>query len=112
MTRKEEKRAQFEADEFGAYLGDYNDIIALEKAMENVDTVLFISSGNQGNRMQEHKNVIDTAKKVGVKNIAYTSRALKDRTTLANKLMLEHFETEDYIKKVAYNISFSETHCI
>ena len=99
LTRNEEKRSAFQSKGFNAYLGDYNDINALEKAMENLDTVLLISSGDQGNRMQEHKNVVDTAKKAGVKNIAYTSRALKDRTTLCNKLMSEHFETEDYIKE-------------
>ncbi len=99
ITRKDEKRLEFQSKGFNAFLGDYNDIIALEKAMENVDIVLLVSSGDQGDRMQEHKNVIDTAKKSGVKNIAYTSRALQDRTTLANKLMLEHFETEDYIKE-------------
>lgn len=103
ITRKEEKRLEFHFKGFNAYLGEYNDIVALEKAMENVDTVLLISSGDQGDRMQEHKNVIDTAKKCGVKNIAYTSRALKDRTTLANKLMLEHFETEDYITQSGLN---------
>jgi len=103
ITRKEEKRAEFQAKGFNAYLGDYNDIIALKKAMENVDTVLLISSGDQGDRMQEHKNVIDTAKKCGVKNIAYTSRALQNRATLVNKLMLEHFETEDYIKESGLN---------
>ena len=65
--------------------------------MEGIDTVLLISSGDQGDRIQEHKNVIDTAKKKGVKHIAYTSRCLNDRNTLANKLMVEHFDTEDYI---------------
>jgi NAD(P)H dehydrogenase (quinone) len=99
ITRKEEKRLELEAKGFNAYLGDYNDTIALEKAMEGVDTVLLISSGDQGNRMQEHKNVIDSAKKAGVESIAYTSRALRDRDTLANQLMVEHFETEDYIKQ-------------
>ena len=103
ITRKEEKRAEFQAKGFNAYLGDYNDIIALKKAMENVDTVLLISSGDQGDRMQEHKNVINIAKKCGVKNIAYTSRALQNRATLVNKLMLEHFETEDYIKESGLN---------
>ena len=99
LTRKEEKRVEFQAKGFQAFLGDYNDIISLEKAMKDVDTVLLISAGDQGDRMQEHKNVIDTAKKAGVKNIAYTSRSLKNRATLCNKLMLEHFETEDYIQQ-------------
>lgn len=103
LTRQEEKRAEFASKGFNAYLGDYNNISALEKAMENVDTVLLISAGDQGNRMQEHKNVIDTAKKTGVTNIAYTSRALRDRMTLSNALMIEHFETEDYIKESGLN---------
>jgi NAD(P)H dehydrogenase (quinone) len=97
ITRKEEKRIEFETKGFTAFLGSYDNVVSLEKAMNGVDTVLLISSGDQGDRMQEHKNVIDTAKKMGVKHIAYTSRCLRDRTTLANKLMIEHFETEDYI---------------
>lgn len=71
--------------------------------MEGVNSVLLISSGDQGDRMQEHKNVINTAKKMGVKNIAYTSRALVDRVTLQNKLMQDHFNTEDYIKESGLN---------
>jgi NAD(P)H dehydrogenase (quinone) len=97
ITRNEEKRGEFQAKGFNAYLGSYDDVIAIEKAMNGVDTVLLISSGDQGDRMQEHKNVIDVAKKMCVKNIAYTSRCLRDRNTLANQLMVEHFDTEDYI---------------
>lgn len=103
ITRKEEKRAGFEAKGFAAFLGSYDDKTSLEKAMFEVDTVLLISAGDQGNRMQEHRNVIDAAVNVGVANIAYTSRSLKDRTTLANNLMADHFETEDYIKESGLN---------
>lgn len=71
--------------------------------MLDVDTVLLISTGDQGDRMQEHRNVIDAAVNVGVPNIAYTSRSLKDQSTLANKLMIDHFETEDYIKESGLN---------
>jgi NAD(P)H dehydrogenase (quinone) len=97
ITRSEEKQLEFQSKGFNAFLGSYDNVEALEKAMDGVDTVLLISSGDQGDRMQEHKNVIDTAKKKGVKHIAYTSRCLNDRNTLANKLMVEHFDTEDYI---------------
>lgn len=99
LTRKEESKIEFEKRGLNAFIGQYSDVQTLEKAMENVDTVLLISSGDQGDRMQEHKNVIDTAKKKGVQNIAYTSRSLKDKNTLVNKLMMEHFLTEDYIKE-------------
>jgi NAD(P)H dehydrogenase (quinone) len=106
ITRKEEKRVEFQSKGFNAFLGNYDDVNALENAMKEVDTVLLISSGDQGDRMREHKNVVDTAKKMGVKCIAYTSRALRDRTTLANKLMAEHFETEDYIKSSGLKYTF------
>ncbi len=58
--------------------------------------------------MQEHRNVVDTAKKCGVQNIAYTSRALRDRTTLQNKLMEDHFNTEDYIKESGLHYTIFE----
>jgi NAD(P)H dehydrogenase (quinone) len=97
ITRKEEKRTEFHSKGFNAYLGNYDNSAALENAMEGVDTVLFISGGDQGDMMQEHKNIVDAAKNKGVKNIAYTSRCLRDKTTLVNQLMVRHFETEDYI---------------
>jgi NAD(P)H dehydrogenase (quinone) len=106
ITRNEEKRTEFEVKGYNAYIGNYDDIASLENAMKGVDTVLLISAGDQGDRMQEHKNVIDTAKKMGVKNIAYTSRCLKDRSTLVNKLMVEHFDTEDYIIASGLNYTF------
>ncbi|SDI47197.1 SDR family oxidoreductase [Winogradskyella thalassocola] len=99
LIRKEERKTEFEQNGLKAFIGQYSDVQSLEKAMENVDIVLLISSGDQGDRVQEHKNVIDTAKKKGVQNIAYTSRSLKDKNTLVNKLMTEHFLTEDYIKE-------------
>lgn len=49
------------------------------------------------------KNVIESAKSVGVANIAYTSRALRDRKTLTNDLMMKHFRTEDLIVKSGLN---------
>jgi NAD(P)H dehydrogenase (quinone) len=97
LGRTEEKRLALAAKGFNAHLGDYDDIASLERAMNAVDTVLLISAGDEGDRMQQHRNVVDAAKKAGVERIAYTSRALRDRTTLVNQLMQEHFDTEDYI---------------
>lgn len=41
---------------------------------------------------------MDAAQKAGVGYLAYTSRALKDPSTLANELMVRHFQTEAYIQ--------------
>ena len=79
-------------------MGDYNDTDSLDNAMRGVDTVLLIAGGDADNALQQHQNVVDAAKKANVRGIAYTSRSLKDRNTLANKLMVRHFLTEDYIK--------------
>lgn len=103
LIRKEEKRKEFEAKGFHAFLGNYDDLDSLQKAMRGVDTVLLISSTDEGDRMQQHHKVVDAAKKTGVANIAYTSRSLKDKSTLSNKLMIEHFDTEDYIKQSGLN---------
>lgn len=99
LSRKDEKLEAMRVNGFNTFKGDYDDIKALEKAMNGADTVLLISSGDEGDRMQQHRNVIDAASKAGVACIAYTSRCLRDRTTLANGLMLDHFYTEDYIKE-------------
>ncbi len=106
LTRNEEKRAALETKGFNAHLGNYDDVATLESAMKGVDTVLLISSGDQGDRMQEHKNVVDSARKMGVAFIAYTGRCLRDRNTLVNQLMVEHFDTEDYIKASGLNYTF------
>ncbi len=103
LVRKEEKQLEFQAKGFNAYQGNYNDVASLERALTGVDTVLLISSGGEGDRMQQHRNVVNTAKELGIGNIAYTSRSLLDRNTLVNKMMSDHFETEDYIKASGLN---------
>lgn len=99
LVRQEEQQSELQSKGLQAFVGNYDDINSLEKAMNGCDKVLLISAGDEGDRMQQHRNVIDTAKKAGVKCIAYTGRNLKDQKTLANKLMVEHFQTEDYIKE-------------
>jgi NAD(P)H dehydrogenase (quinone) len=103
LVRKEDKQIEMQTRGLQAYLGNYDDLNSLEKAMNGVDTVLLISSTDEGDRMQQHRNVVDTTKKIDVKNIAYTSRSLRDKDTLSNQLMLEHFDTEDYIKQSGLN---------
>lgn len=106
LTRKEETQSEFQAKGFQAYLGIYDDLAALETAMEGVNTVLLISAGDEGDRMQQHRNVVEAAKKEGVQGIAYTSRSLRNEATLSNTLMLDHFATEEYIKKSGLRYTF------
>ena len=84
-------------------VGSYDDTASLDKAMQGIEKVLLIAGTDEDNRIKQHQNVVDAAKKAGVQCIAYTSRTLKDRNTIANKLMVGHFQTEDYIKASGLN---------
>ena len=103
LVRDEAKAADLKERGIDIRLGDYDDTASLDRAMQGVEKVLLISGGNAKNGLAQHRNVVDAAKKAGVKCIAYTSRCLKDRNTLVNQMMKRHFETEDYIKESGLN---------
>ncbi|MCX6216765.1 SDR family oxidoreductase [Spirosoma sp.] len=79
-------------------MGSYDDTEALDHAMQGIETLLLIAGTDEQNRVRQHQNVVDAARKATVQRIAYTSRALRDPATLVNQLMMGHFQTEDYIK--------------
>lgn len=74
---------------------DYSQPDALEQAFAGADKVLLISSSEVGQRLAQHRNVIDAAKRAGVSLIAYTSLLHADRSPLA--LADEHKATEAYL---------------
>ena len=78
-------------------LADYTKPETLASALNGIDKLLLISSSEVGQRTPQHKNVIDAAKKAGVKLIAYTSLLHADTSPLA--LAKEHVETETYLKQ-------------
>lgn len=103
MVRDESKAADIKERGVDIRVGDYDNTASLDQAMQGIEKVLLIAGTDEDNRLQQHQNVVDAAKKSGVQCIAYTSRSLKDRNTLANELMLGHFQTEDYIKASGLN---------
>lgn len=96
LVRDDNKAAALKEKGVDIRIGDYDNKSSLDKAMKGIEKVLLVS-GIAGNVLEQHKNVVDAAKKVGVKCIAYTSNCLKDRNTLLSKTMLSHFESEDNI---------------
>lgn len=76
---------------------DYSKPEKLADALKGIDTLLLISSNEIGQRAVQHKNVIEAAKKAGIKRIVYTSLLHADRSTL--NLAGEHLETEEALKK-------------
>ncbi len=103
LVRNENKAADLQKKGINIRVGDYDDTASLNKAMQGIEKVLLISGGNAKNGLEQHQNVVDAAKKAGVKCVAYTSRCLTDKNTSVNGLMKRHFATEDYIKESGLN---------
>ncbi len=97
LVRDENKALDLKAKGVDIRIGSYDDVPSLNRAMQGIDKVLLIAGTDEQKRLQQHQNVIDAARRAGVGCIAYTSRTLKDPSTLVNKLMLGHFQTEDYL---------------
>jgi NAD(P)H dehydrogenase (quinone) len=103
LVRDESKASTLKEQGIDIRVGSYDDTASLDNAMQGIETVLLIAGTDEDNRLRQHQNIVDAAKKAGVQCIAYTSRSLKDRNALANKLMEGHFQTEDYIKECGLN---------
>lgn len=75
---------------------DYSKPDTLASALKEVDTLMLISSSEIGQRLQQHRHVIDAARQAGVKRIVYTSLLHADTSSLS--LAGEHIDTEQIIK--------------
>ncbi len=77
---------------------DYSKTEGQVEALQGVDTLILVSSSEVGQRIQQHKNVIETAKKAGVKHIIYTSLLGASNDNTVKSLAGEHLATEDALK--------------
>jgi NAD(P)H dehydrogenase (quinone) len=71
---------------------DYSQPASWDEALKGADKVLLISSSEIGQRANQHRTVIDAAKRSGVKLLAYTSVLHAGTSPLG--LAAEHRETE------------------
>jgi NAD(P)H dehydrogenase (quinone) len=75
---------------------DYGEPASWDTALQGADKVLLISSSEIGQRTQQHRSVIDAAKRAGIKLLVYTSVLHADTSPLG--LAAEHRETEALIR--------------
>lgn len=106
LARNENKAVGLKEKGVNIRIADFNQIETLEKAFVGIEKLLLISTMEM-NRFEQHKNVVDAAKKAGVKHIIYTGLAIQNIETSAVKdLMISHFQTEDYIKDSGLDYTF------
>jgi NAD(P)H dehydrogenase (quinone) len=75
---------------------DYTKPASLATALAGADKVLLISANEVGQRVAQHRNVVDAAKGTGVKLLGYTSILRADTSPMG--LAVEHLATEKYIR--------------
>ena len=75
---------------------DYNVPATWDEALKGADKLLLISSSEIGQRVDQHRTVIEAARRAGVKLLAYTSVLHADVSLLG--LAAEHRETEALIR--------------
>ena len=101
LVRNTEKAKDLgvEAREF-----DYNKPELLAESLKGIDQLLLISGSDIGQRARQHANVVNAAKKAGVKKIVYTSLLHTGNTTVS--LAEEHLPTEKAVIEsgVSYTI--------
>lgn len=98
LVRDPRKAADLQARGVDIRVGQYDDTDSLDRAIQGIETLLLISSTDEGHRLQQHCNVVEAAKKARVRLLAYTSRNLREPERLENTLMKEHFQTEEAIQ--------------
>lgn len=75
---------------------DYTDPQSLKEAFAGAERVLLVSSSAIGQRIDQHRNVIDAAREAGVDLIVYTSAPRADTTEML--LAAEHAATEQMVR--------------
>jgi NAD(P)H dehydrogenase (quinone) len=75
---------------------DYDDVASLDAALRGVRQVLLVS-GTEPNRVEQHRAMIDAARRAGVEQLAYTSGPKADTSKML--LLRDHAATEKILKE-------------
>jgi NAD(P)H dehydrogenase (quinone) len=110
VTRTPEKLDALKQCGVTVHAGDYNNPAALERAYAGGDVLMMISSMAVTERIPEHRNAINAAKKAGIKHIVYTSTAgiHPQNPTLSAS---DHIVTEDDLRRCGIGYTIMRNAC-
>ncbi|RAH76731.1 NAD(P)-binding protein [Aspergillus japonicus CBS 114.51] len=95
------KAAEFTAQGLAFRTVNYDDPRTLATAFEEVENLFFVSSNTFDNerRRRQHQDVVDAAKRAGVKHIWYTSLAFGGHTSTSQVAVQQaHYMTEEMLR--------------
>jgi NAD(P)H dehydrogenase (quinone) len=95
IGRDAAKVAVLRGEDVEVRVADYGDPAAWDAALAGVDRLILVSGSEVGQRVAQHGNVIEAAKRAGVRWVGYTSAPHADTTTLV--LAPEHKATEELL---------------
>lgn len=101
LVRNKAKAENLEAKGIDLRFGNYEDYETLVEAFKGIDQLLLVSGSQVKNRFSQHKNVVEAARKSGVKHIVYISfaRNPQPHPSPLGELAESHIQTEEAIKK-------------
>ncbi len=95
-------RAPAKAERLGVEIrkGDYGSQVELEKSLRSISTVLLVSGMDEpARRVEQHRNVIRAAQKVGVRKIVYTSVQGAEAGTGFSPIVQSNRQTERDVRE-------------
>ena len=75
------------------------------KSLEGIDVLFMVSGSEIPDRVQQHKDFIDSAKTAGVSHIVYLSFYNASKNSIFT-LGRDHYATEEYIKEKGFKYTF------
>jgi NAD(P)H dehydrogenase (quinone) len=104
VVRDPAKAAHLAARGVQVRRADYDDPHSLDAALAGAEKVLLVSSNVVGRRLPQHRNVIEAARRAGVRLLAYTSILRASGSPL--RLAQEHVASEAAIRESGLAFSF------
>jgi NAD(P)H dehydrogenase (quinone) len=104
LVRDPQKAANLAARGVQVRQADYTQPDTLNTALQGIDKLLLISSNDVADRATPQKNVVEAARRAGVRLVAYTSILHAD--TSAMRLATDHKNTENAIRETGLPFVF------
>ena len=90
---------------YNVFKSSYDKSADTVKSLEGIEVLFMVSSSENPNRVQQHKDFIDAAKVAGISHVIYLSFYNASKNSIFT-LGRDHYATEEYIKENGFKYTF------